>query len=90
MKTRLPRPEYPAFLAELKDRVLGARITAARAINADEAIWRQAAAKLAEKEATSPIWRRAVDKLRTEGSAANDQVGLSRRRLGGRVHLTGI
>lgn len=33
MKTRLPSPEYPAFLAELKDRILGARVTAARAIN---------------------------------------------------------
>jgi predicted nuclease of restriction endonuclease-like (RecB) superfamily len=68
MKTRLPSPEYPAFLAELKDRILGARIPAARAINADESIWQQPVAKFAEKETTSPMWRQAVAKFRTEGS----------------------
>ena len=33
MTTALSLPDYPAFLAALKARILDARITAARAIN---------------------------------------------------------
>jgi hypothetical protein len=33
MTTALSHPDYPAFLASLKDRILHARISAARAVN---------------------------------------------------------
>lgn len=35
MTKALPLPDYPAFLSALKDRVLRARVSAARAVNAD-------------------------------------------------------
>src|SRR5438128_6355899 len=35
MKTALTEPDYAAFLAELKGRVISARISAARAVNRD-------------------------------------------------------
>ena len=41
MKTRLPSLEYPALAAGLKHRIRRARITAVRAINADESNWQQ-------------------------------------------------
>lgn len=63
MKTRLPSPAYPAFLAELKGPLLGARITAARAINREILLYWDLGRRIVETQLALGWGESVIDRL---------------------------
>jgi hypothetical protein len=67
-------PDYSAFLAALKERILRTRTSTTRTINRElvsfESIWRQPVAKLFKSSSSgqSAIWPQAVAKLDEDGT----------------------
>jgi len=64
MTTALSHPDYPAFLASLKDRILHARISAARAVNRELVLlyW-DIGRGIAEKQQTAGWGNAVVERL---------------------------
>ena len=83
MTTTLSNPEYPAFLAALKDRILNARVSAARAVNRELVLlyW-DIGRGIVEKQQTAGWGESVIDRLASDLQVVFPQAtGFSPRNL---------